>query len=48
MPAVVILRLPSRHVRAVRRALLRYGSLRATLTATPAGGHPVERLVRVR
>jgi hypothetical protein len=32
----------------VRRALRRRGSLKATITATPAGGAPVKRTARVR
>jgi hypothetical protein len=48
MPGVIVLRLPSRHFRAVRRALRRHGALRATVTATPAGGDPIEQRVRVR
>jgi hypothetical protein len=47
-PAVVMLRIPARRVRALRRALRRSGSLRATVTAEPAGGVPIERGARVR
>jgi hypothetical protein len=47
-PAVVLLRLPQRYVRPVRRALRRRGPLRATVVATPAGGVAAERSVRVR
>jgi hypothetical protein len=41
--AVLVLRVPSRHVRALRRALGRRGTLRAIVTATPVGGDPIER-----
>jgi hypothetical protein len=46
--AVVLLRLRARDVGALRRALRRHGTLRATVTATPVGGDPVQRRVRVR
>ena len=47
-PTLIRLRLPASKVRAVRRALRRSGSLKATITATPAGGAPVKRTARVR
>lgn len=47
-PTVVELRLPARYVKPLRKALRRRGSLRATITATPAGGAPTERAARVR
>jgi hypothetical protein len=46
--ATVVVRLPSRYVKPLRKALRRRGSLRATLTATPAGGAPTERAARIR
>jgi hypothetical protein len=42
------LRLPTRYVNPLRKALRRRGSLRATITATPAGGAPTERAARIR
>jgi hypothetical protein len=45
--AVLVLRVRSRHVRALRGALRRRGTLRAILTATPVGGDPIERRVPV-
>ena len=48
MPSVVVLRVRGRHVRAVRRALRKRGSLRATVAVTPAGGAEVQRGTRVR
>ena len=38
----------ARHVRALRRALRRRGSLTATVTVAPAGGQPVDRRTRIR
>jgi hypothetical protein len=48
MPALVLLRVPRRSVRPLRRALHRRGSLRATVTASPAGGIAAERGVDAR
>jgi hypothetical protein len=45
---VVALRLPSRYVKPLRKALKRRGSLKATITATPVGGAPVKRTASVR
>src|SRR4051812_20567549 len=47
-PTLITLRLPARYVRPLRRALQRRGSLKATITATPNGGAPIKRTVRVR
>jgi hypothetical protein len=46
--ATVRLRLPSRMIKSLRRALHRHGRLRATVTATPAGGQRATRRVWVR
>jgi hypothetical protein len=48
MPSVVVLRVRSRDVVRLRRALRRRGSLRAAIVATPSGGEPVKRAARVR
>jgi hypothetical protein len=45
--AVLLLKLRGRHVAALRRALRGRVTLRATVTAAPAGGDPVERRVPV-
>jgi hypothetical protein len=45
--AVLFLKLRERHIGPLRRALRRLGTLRATVTATAAGGEPVERRVPV-
>ena len=46
--ATILVRVPSRVVRPLRRALRRRGSLTARIAATPAGGQPVERRARIR
>lgn len=47
-PTVVLLRLPQRYVKPLRRALRRHGSLRAAVSAHATGGVASERRVRVR
>jgi hypothetical protein len=46
--AVLLLRLRARHLGALRRALRAHGILRASVTATPAGGAPAKRRVQIR
>jgi hypothetical protein len=48
VPKLLVLAVPPRRERALRRALHRRGTLPATVVATPAGGEAAERRTRVR